>query len=66
MRWEFMQLPGESEEDLMSDDKIRSLVMENTKYRSFEIERKAIYTFARTSRIAGGWDVYFWRVTQRI
>ena len=53
VRWEFMQLPGESEEDLMSDDKIRSLVMENTKYRSFEIERKAIYTFH--ARVADRW-----------
>jgi 3-(3-hydroxy-phenyl)propionate hydroxylase len=53
VRWEFMQLPGESEEDLMSDDKIRSLVMENSKYRSFEIERKAIYTFH--ARVADRW-----------
>ena len=53
VRWEFMQLPGESEEELMSDDKIRSLVMENSKYRSFEIERKAIYTFH--ARVADRW-----------
>ena len=53
VRWEFMQLPGESAEDLMSDDKIRSLVMENSKYRSFEIERKAIYTFH--ARVADRW-----------
>jgi len=53
VRWEFMQLPGESEQDLMSDDKIRSLVIENTKYRSFEIERKAIYTFH--ARVADRW-----------
>src|SRR6202012_753216 len=26
VRWEFMQLPGESAEELMSEDKIRSLV----------------------------------------
>jgi 3-(3-hydroxy-phenyl)propionate hydroxylase len=55
VRWEFMQLPGESEEDLMSDEKIRSLVMENTKYHSFEIERKAIYTFH--ARVADRWRV---------
>jgi 3-(3-hydroxy-phenyl)propionate hydroxylase len=53
VRWEFMQLPGESAEDLMSDDKIRSLVMRHTKYRSFEIERKAIYTFH--ARVADRW-----------
>jgi 3-(3-hydroxy-phenyl)propionate hydroxylase len=53
VRWEFMQLPGETREDLMSDDKIRSLVMQHTKYRSFEIERKAIYTFH--ARVADRW-----------
>jgi 3-(3-hydroxy-phenyl)propionate hydroxylase len=53
VRWEFMQLPGESEEILKSDDKIRSLVMQNTKYRSFEIERKAVYTFH--ARVADRW-----------
>jgi len=37
----------------MSDDKIRSLVMQNTKYRSFEIERRAIYTFH--ARVADRW-----------
>ena len=53
VRWEFMQLPSESKEDLMSDDKIRSLVAQNTKYRSFEIERKALYTFH--ARVADRW-----------
>ena len=53
VRWEFMQLPGETGKDLMSDDKIRSLVMQHTKYRSFEIERKAIYTFH--ARVADRW-----------
>src|ERR1700751_3068209 len=55
VRWEFMQLPGDSEEDLMSDDKIRSLVIQHTKYRSFEIERKAIYTVH--ARVADRWRV---------
>jgi 3-(3-hydroxy-phenyl)propionate hydroxylase len=53
VRWEFMQLPGETEEILKSDDKIRSLVTQTTKYRSFEIERKAVYTFH--ARVADRW-----------
>jgi 3-(3-hydroxy-phenyl)propionate hydroxylase len=53
VRWEFMQLPGETEEFLKSDDKVRSLVTQTTKYRSFEIERKAVYTFH--ARIADRW-----------
>ncbi len=53
VRWEFMQLPGETEEVLKSDEKIRSLVIQNTKYRSFEIERKAVYTFH--ARVADHW-----------
>jgi len=53
VRWEFMQLPGEKEEILKSDDKIHSLVTETTKYRSFDIERKAVYTFH--ARVADRW-----------
>jgi 3-(3-hydroxy-phenyl)propionate hydroxylase len=53
VRWEFMQLPGETEEDLRSDDKVRSLIEETTKYRSFKIERKAVYAFH--ARLADRW-----------
>jgi 2-polyprenyl-6-methoxyphenol hydroxylase-like FAD-dependent oxidoreductase len=50
VRWEFMQLPGETEEVLKSDDRICSLVTETSKYRRFDIERKAVYTFHVTER----------------
>ena len=53
VRWEFMQLPGETEEILKSEDKIRCLVRETTNYRSFDIERKAVYTFH--ARVANRW-----------
>jgi len=53
VRWEFMQLPGETEEILKSDDKIRSLIAQSTSYRTFEIERKAVYAFH--ARVADCW-----------
>jgi 3-(3-hydroxy-phenyl)propionate hydroxylase len=53
VRWEFMQLPGENEETLKRDDTIRALVMQHTKCRNFEIERKAVYTFH--ARVADHW-----------
>jgi 3-(3-hydroxy-phenyl)propionate hydroxylase len=53
VRWEFMQLPGETEENLKSDDNVRSLVTQSTQYRCFDIERKAIYTFH--ARVADRW-----------
>ena len=53
VRWEFMQLPGETEEELNSEARIRSLVQEYKKYRAFQIERKAVYTFH--ARVADRW-----------
>jgi 3-(3-hydroxy-phenyl)propionate hydroxylase len=53
VRWEFMQLPGESEDVLKSDDTIRALVTRHTKYRDFETERKAVYAFH--ARVADHW-----------
>src|SRR5271166_2187796 len=55
VRWEFMQLPGESEEALKSDDKVRSLVRQKSGTDAFEIERKAVYTFH--ARVADRWRV---------
>ncbi len=55
VRWEFMQLPGESEEALKSDDKVRSLVRQRSGTEAFEIERKAVYTFH--ARVADRWRV---------
>src|SRR5271167_917338 len=53
VRWEFMQLPGESEETLKRDETVRALVAEAAGVRSFEIERKAVYTFH--ARVAEHW-----------
>ena len=53
VRWEFMQLPGESEETLKRDEKIRALVAEADGPLSFEIERKAVYAFH--ARVADHW-----------
>ena len=48
-----MQLPGESEETLKRDETIRALVAEAAGAVSFEIERKAVYTFH--ARVAEHW-----------
>src|SRR5580698_5213769 len=53
VRWEFMQLPGESEETLKRDETIRALVAEASGAVSFEIERRAVYTFH--ARVAEHW-----------
>ena len=53
VRWEFMQLPGENEEELNNEAKIRLLVQQYKKYRAFQIERKAVYTFH--ARVADRW-----------
>ena len=53
VRWEFMQLPGESEDELRSDDAVRALVKRKAGIDAFEIERKAVYTFH--ARVADRW-----------
>ena len=53
VRWEFMQLPGETEETLKRDETIRSLITQHRKNRQFQIERKAVYTFH--ARVADRW-----------
>ena len=55
VRWEFMQLRGESEEYLKSDDVVRALVKQRAGIDNFEIERKAVYTFH--ARVADRWRV---------
>jgi 3-(3-hydroxy-phenyl)propionate hydroxylase len=55
VRWEFMQLPGESEEDLKCDNTVRALVQGKAGINAFEIERKAVYTFH--ARVADRWRV---------
>ena len=53
VRWEFMQLPGETEEELKNDTRIMALIADNTRYREVRIERKAVYTFH--ARVADRW-----------
>ena len=53
VRWEFMQLPGETEEELKNDGQIMALIGDNTRYREVRIERKAVYTFH--ARVADRW-----------
>ena len=55
VRWEFMQLPGESEEKLSRDETVRALVKEKAGVNAFEIERKAVYAFH--ARVADRWRV---------
>ncbi|MBV8104186.1 MAG: bifunctional 3-(3-hydroxy-phenyl)propionate/3-hydroxycinnamic acid hydroxylase [Hyphomicrobiales bacterium] len=55
VRWEFMQLPGESEDELKSDVAVRALVRRKAGIGAFEIERKAVYTFH--ARVADRWRV---------
>jgi 3-(3-hydroxy-phenyl)propionate hydroxylase len=53
VRWEFMQVPGETEEELKNDGRIMALIAETTRYREVQIERKAVYTFH--ARVADHW-----------
>jgi 3-(3-hydroxy-phenyl)propionate hydroxylase len=53
VRWEFMQVPGETEEELKNDGRIMALIAETTRYREVQIERKAVYTFH--ARVADRW-----------
>ena len=50
-----MQLPGESEDELKSDEAVRALVKRKAGIDAFEIERKAVYTFH--ARVADRWRV---------
>jgi 3-(3-hydroxy-phenyl)propionate hydroxylase len=54
VRWEFMQLPGETEEELKNDRRIMALITDSTQYREVQIERKAVYTFH--ARVADRWS----------
>jgi 3-(3-hydroxy-phenyl)propionate hydroxylase len=55
VRWEFMQMPGEREEELKCDDTVRALVQSKAGIDAFEIERKAVYTFH--ARVADRWRI---------
>jgi 3-(3-hydroxy-phenyl)propionate hydroxylase len=53
VRWEFMQLPGESAETLLREDTIRSLLAPYVNGAEVEIERKTVYAFH--ARVADHW-----------
>ncbi|HLN46841.1 MAG TPA: FAD-dependent monooxygenase, partial [Magnetospirillaceae bacterium] len=53
VRWEFMQLPGESPETLMRDDTIHMLLAPFVKASTLTIERRAVYAFH--ARVADKW-----------
>ena len=55
VRWEFMQLPGESEVELKNEAAVRALIKRKAGIDAFEIERKAVYTFH--ARVADRWRV---------
>ncbi|WP_262266123.1 bifunctional 3-(3-hydroxy-phenyl)propionate/3-hydroxycinnamic acid hydroxylase [Microvirga yunnanensis] len=53
VRWEFMRLPGERQDELLAEDRIHSLIADNFGGGSIRIERKAVYTFH--ARVADRW-----------
>ena len=44
-RWEWMLMPGETEEQLLDDGMIQSLLHPHTRVEQVTIERKCVYTF---------------------
>jgi len=44
-RWEWMLMPGERDEDLLDERRIRTLIAPHTRAEQVEIERKCVYTF---------------------
>ena len=53
VRFEFMQLPGESPDELASDDSIKRLLEPYVDLADVEIERRVVYTFH--ARVADKW-----------
>ncbi len=53
VRWEFMQLRGESPEQLASDDSIKRLLTPFVDFSRVEVERRVVYTFH--ARVADRW-----------
>ena len=45
VRWEFMQPPGQTDEELKNHGWIKAQIAENTRYSKVRIERKAVYAF---------------------
>ena len=53
LRWEFLQLPGESEADLLADETIARFLAPYGFGPGLRLERKAVYTFH--TRVASHW-----------
>ena len=53
VRWEFMQLQGETSDELASDRSIRRLLEPFVDFSAIEIERRVVYTFH--ARVADKW-----------
>ena len=53
VRFEFMQLPGESADELAGDDRVRQLVAPYVDISRVQIERRVVYTFH--ARVADAW-----------
>ena len=53
LRWEFLQLPGETEADLLADETIARFLAPYGYGARLRLERKAVYTFH--TRIASRW-----------
>lgn len=45
-RWEWMLMPGEADEDLLADERIRALLAEHTDPAGIEVYRKCVYGFS--------------------
>ena len=53
VRFEFMQLPGESSDELATDDSIKRLLAPFADFADVKIERRVVYTFH--ARVADAW-----------
>ena len=45
-RWEWMLMPGETDEELLDDDRIRALLAEHTDPAGIDVYRKCVYGFS--------------------
>ena len=53
VRWEFLQLPGETPNELVRDETIQRLLTPFVNFSDVEIERRVVYTFH--ARVADKW-----------
>ena len=65
VRWEFMQLPGETEEDLKNDGRIMALIADNARYSRFGSNARRRTPSTPESPTAGATTADFSPATQR-